>query len=147
MAYYVNNEIETVGYHYRHKNQKARAKDKVYQLTDGNGLFFEVAPNGKKRWRYRYRIDGKENLFALGDHCPSPSGETEKQSKERINARRFTLAEARIERERCRGLVKQRYYRVTILDGLLANATMMVQSNIPASSKNGCKSVFIYMVT
>ena len=61
----------------------------------------------KKRWRYRYRINRKENLFALGDYCQSPSGETEIQSKGRIDTRQFTLAEARIERERCRGLVKQ----------------------------------------
>jgi integrase len=87
--------------------KKAKAKDKSYKLTDGNGLLLEVATNGKKRWRYRYRIDGKENLFALGDYCLSSSGETGEQSKERIAAHRFTLAEARTERERCRGLVKQ----------------------------------------
>lgn len=87
--------------------KKARAKSKSYKLTDGNGLILEVTPNGKKRWRYRYRIGGKENLFALGDYFPPSTGETDDQSKERLVARRFTLAEARIERERCRGLVKQ----------------------------------------
>ncbi|MCD4726739.1 MAG: tyrosine-type recombinase/integrase [Pirellulales bacterium] len=95
------------------KIKKAKAKDKVYKLTDGNGLFLEISPNGKKRWRYRYRIAGKENLFALGDYCPSPSGETEEQTKRRINARRFTLSEARVERERCRGLVKQEIHPIS----------------------------------
>ncbi len=69
--------------------KKAKAKKKSYKLTDGNGLVLEITPNGKKRWRYRYRIDGKENLFALGDYCLSPSGETEDQAKERIVARRL----------------------------------------------------------
>lgn len=87
--------------------KKAKSRDKSYKLTDGNGLILEITPKGKKRWRYRYRIDGKENLFALGDYSLSLSGETDEQSKERIAARRFTLAEARTERERCRGLVKQ----------------------------------------
>ena len=95
------------------KIKKAKAKGKAYKLTDGNGLLIEIAPNGKKRWRYRYRIDSKENLFALGDYCSSPSGETEEQSKGRINARRFTLAEARVERERCRDLVKQGIHPVS----------------------------------
>jgi hypothetical protein len=85
--------------------KKAKARSKSFKLTDGNGLTLEVTPNGKKRWRYRYRVGGKENLFALGDYFPSISGETEDQSKERMAARRFTLAEARIERERCRALV------------------------------------------
>jgi hypothetical protein len=93
--------------------KKAKAKDKSYKLTDSNGLLLEITPNGKKRWRYRYRIDGKENLFALGDYCLPSNGETEEQSRERIVAHRFTLAEARIERERCRGLVKQGIHPVT----------------------------------
>ncbi len=38
------------------------------KLTDSGGLYFEVRPNGTKLWRYRYRIAGKENLFALGDY-------------------------------------------------------------------------------
>ncbi len=38
------------------------------KLTDGGGLYLEVRPNGTKLWRYRYRIAGKENLFALGDY-------------------------------------------------------------------------------
>lgn len=36
------------------------------KLTDGGGLYLEVRPNGSKLWRYRYRIDGRENVFAIG---------------------------------------------------------------------------------
>ena len=93
--------------------KKAKAKGKAYKLTDGKGLLLEIAPSGGKRWRYRYRIDGKENLFALGEYCKAQSGETEDQAKERMKARRFTLAEARAERERCRGLVKQGIHPVS----------------------------------
>ena len=32
-----------------------------YKLTDAKGLYVEVRPSGSKLWRYRYRIDGKEN--------------------------------------------------------------------------------------
>lgn len=77
------------------------------KLTDGNGLYIEVRPNGSKMWRYRYRIDGKENLFAMGEYCQPPLGETDDEAALRRAGRRFTLKEARAERERCRGLVKQ----------------------------------------
>lgn len=36
--------------------------------TDGKGLLLEIRPSGKALWRYRYRIAGKENLFAIGEY-------------------------------------------------------------------------------
>ena len=59
------------------------------KLTDGGGLYLEVRPTGSKLWRYRYRIAGKENLFALGDY---PA---------------LGLSEARAQRAEARQLVKQ----------------------------------------
>jgi len=38
---------------------------KVY---DRDGLFLLVNPNGSKLWWWRYRIDGKEKLMALGEY-------------------------------------------------------------------------------
>jgi hypothetical protein len=87
--------------------RNAKTTDKPVKLSDGNGLVIEIRPNGSKLWRYRYRIDGKENLFAVGEYSQPPAGETEAQAQARREGRYFTLAEARAERERCRGLVKQ----------------------------------------
>ena len=87
--------------------RNAKATDKPVKLSDGNGLVIEIRPNGSKLWRYRYRIDGKENLFAVGEYSQPPVGETEAQAQARREGRYFTLAEARAERERCRALVKQ----------------------------------------
>jgi len=87
--------------------RNAKTSDKPLKLNDGKGLFLEVRPNGSKLWRYRYKINGKENLFAVGDYCQQPAGESEEEGKARREGRRFTLSEARAERERCRGLVKQ----------------------------------------
>lgn len=36
------------------------------KMTDGAGLYLEIRPNGSKLWRYRYRLAGKENVFAVG---------------------------------------------------------------------------------
>lgn len=62
---------------------------KPIRLPDGAGLYLEVRPTGAKLWRYRYRIAGKENLFAVGEY-PEVS-----------------LAEARSERDKARALAKQ----------------------------------------
>jgi integrase len=37
-----------------------------YKVSDEKGLYIEVTPKGNKRWRFKYRIDGKEKLISLG---------------------------------------------------------------------------------
>lgn len=71
------------------KIRQSKATDKVLKLTDGHGLYLEVKPSGSKLWRYRYRINGKENLFAIGEY-PAVS-----------------LLDARKARDDARELVKQ----------------------------------------
>jgi integrase len=44
----------------------AKPRDKPYKLADGHGLYLEVAPNGSRYWRLKYRFDGKEKRLALG---------------------------------------------------------------------------------
>jgi len=44
----------------------AKAKEKPYKLTDGEGLVLLVKPNGKKYWRLRYYWLGKEKMLGLG---------------------------------------------------------------------------------
>jgi integrase len=46
----------------------AKASTKPIKLTDGGGLVLEIRRSGAKLWRYRYRIAGKENLFAIGKY-------------------------------------------------------------------------------
>lgn len=45
----------------------AKPKEKLYRLNDSNGLYLEVKPNGKKAWRYRFKLSGKSSMFALGE--------------------------------------------------------------------------------
>jgi integrase len=46
----------------------AKATDKPLKLFDGQGLFLLVTPEGGRRWRLKYRFDGKEKLLALGTY-------------------------------------------------------------------------------
>jgi Arm DNA-binding domain len=85
----------------------AKATTKPVKLTDAAGLYLEVRPSGAKLWRYRYRIAGKENLFAAGEFFEGRRGETAEQAIERQNGGLLTLAEARVRREEWRGQVKQ----------------------------------------
>ena len=71
------------------KIRNTRPSGKPIKLTDGKGLYLEVRPTGAKLWRYRYRIAGRENLFAVGAY---PA---------------LSLAEARAVQVQCRELVKQ----------------------------------------
>jgi hypothetical protein len=42
--------------------QNAKAREKPYKLTDGDGLHLLVNPNGSKLWRLRYRFGGKQSM-------------------------------------------------------------------------------------
>ena len=46
--------------------RQLKPKEKPYKTFDGGGLYIEVFPDGAKRWRYKYRIGGKEKRLALG---------------------------------------------------------------------------------
>ena len=89
------------------KIRNTKPGQKPIKLADSGGLYLEVRKTGAKLWRYRYRIAGKENVFALGEHCQAPAGETDAEASLRKASGRLTLAEARQERDRCQGLVKQ----------------------------------------
>lgn len=46
--------------------KNAEIKEKPYKLSDSNGLFLLIKPNGSKYWRYKYRINQKEKTYAIG---------------------------------------------------------------------------------
>ena len=69
------------------KLRTLKPKEKAYSISDGGGLFIEVMTGGKRVWRMRYRLNGKQEKVTLGEY---PA---------------FTLAEARKWREECRAMV------------------------------------------
>ncbi len=68
--------------------RKAKGKDKPYKLFDGHGLFLLVNPNGRKGWRLKYRINGKEKLISLG---PYPEVSLAKAREKRTDARKLLV--------------------------------------------------------
>ena len=86
------------------KNTKPATKP--IKLTDGGGLVLLINPNDSRLWRYRYRINGKENVFALGEYGKASNGETPEAKALRVASGILTLAEARNARDEARILVK-----------------------------------------
>lgn len=71
------------------KIRNSRPKKKPYKVSDSGGLYLLIKCNGAKLWRWKYRIAGKENHFAIGQY-PAVS-----------------LADARKARDDARKLAKQ----------------------------------------
>ncbi len=46
----------------------AKPKKDTYSLNDGNGLYLFVTVRGRKVWRYRYKYQGKDLLYTIGDY-------------------------------------------------------------------------------
>ena len=98
------------------KIRNAPIKARRYRMTDSHGLSIEIPPKGKrlgpkekprKFWRYRYKLNGRENLFAAGEWCQAPTGETPEEAEARRDAGRLTLAEARLARVEWRDMVRR----------------------------------------
>ena len=44
----------------------SKPKDKKYKLSDGQGLFLIITPNGSKLWRFKYRYQNQEKEYSIG---------------------------------------------------------------------------------
>jgi len=62
--------------------RNAKPREKLYRLNDHRGLYLEVKPSGVKAWRYRYTLNGKASMYALGDY----PGVNLSQARERCDA-------------------------------------------------------------
>lgn len=54
------------------KIKALKPKEKPFKLLDGDRLYIEVRPSGKKFWRMRFKLKGKDGLFTIGEY-PSVS--------------------------------------------------------------------------
>ena len=70
-----------------HIVRAARARERRYVLSDGQGMSLHVMPWGTKWWRFRYRFQRREKMISLGIYP------------------RVNLANARLQRTDARGLL------------------------------------------
>ncbi|MCH7830217.1 MAG: tyrosine-type recombinase/integrase [Proteobacteria bacterium] len=50
------------------KLRALKPRDKPYSQSDGKGLHIEVMPGGKRVWRLRYRLAGRQEKVTLGEY-------------------------------------------------------------------------------
>src|SRR3990167_10500638 len=55
MKKFTDNQIKTL-----------KPEDKTYRITEGNGFYIRMTPQGKKAWLYRYYYAGKDQALTLG---------------------------------------------------------------------------------
>jgi integrase len=48
------------------RHAKPEPDGRTRRLWDGGGLYLQVTATGGRLWRYKYRLNSKENVFALG---------------------------------------------------------------------------------
>ena len=68
--------------------RSSKPSEKARKLSDGGGMYLEIAPTGGKLWRLKYRFGGKEKRLALGIY-PDTSL---KDAREKREAARKLLA-------------------------------------------------------
>lgn len=66
--------------------RNAKPGIKISRLYDERGLYLEITPVGGKRWRLKYRFDGKENRISLGVY---PDVSLKKARERRDEARKL----------------------------------------------------------
>ncbi|WP_311749355.1 tyrosine-type recombinase/integrase [Proteus terrae] len=97
--------------------KKAKPREKVYSLGDGNGLSLIVEPNGSKGWRFRYQFNGKSKMISLGIY---PVITLNEAREKRDNARKLVAngtdpSEARkAERDRDSGKSDSTFKKITL---------------------------------
>ncbi|MBP8812268.1 MAG: tyrosine-type recombinase/integrase [Laribacter sp.] len=64
------------------KVRQAKPQEKVYRIADARGLAIEIRPTGQKIWRYRFRLDGKANMFTIGEYPSVSLSEARKKLEE-----------------------------------------------------------------
>jgi DNA-binding transcriptional LysR family regulator len=71
----------------------AKPREKAWTLTDSQGLYLVIQPNGSKLWRFNYRFLDKQKKLHLGG-WPT-----------------ISLAEARVRRDEAKKKIAERYLR------------------------------------
>ena len=93
------------------KVRNAKPREKAYKLSDGEGLFLLVRPSGQKLWRWRYWLEGREQLYAVGHYPAMGLGDARKAAdgaRELVRQGRNPAHERQAKRERNLAEVEQR---------------------------------------
>ena len=90
------------------KIKNLKPKDKPYKVSDFDGLYVLVNPNGSRLWRFKYRLNGKEGLLSLGAY-PAISLLQARQLRDEARAQvAVEIDPSEVKREKA-ALIKQKH--------------------------------------
>lgn len=64
------------------KIKSLKPTEKMYRVLDAERLYIEVRPSGKKVWRLKYTLNGKEGTISLGEYPVVSLAEARKKKEE-----------------------------------------------------------------
>ena len=64
------------------KIKSLKPKEKMYRVLDAERLYIEVRPSGKKIWRFKYTLNGKEGTVSFGEYPIVSLAEARKKKDE-----------------------------------------------------------------
>ncbi|RKG39932.1 tyrosine-type recombinase/integrase [Acinetobacter sp. WCHAc060007] len=64
------------------KIKSLKPKEKMYRVLDAERLYIEVRPSGKKIWRFKYTLNGKEGTISFGEYPIVSLAEARKKKDE-----------------------------------------------------------------
>ena len=97
--------------------RNTKPEENPIKLTDGGGLYIEVTPSGGKHWRYRFRLDGKESLFGIGEY---PDVKAAEARRLRDEARLLVKQGINPAQQRKLNKIAKQYERATTFEAVAA---------------------------
>ena len=95
--------------------RSTKPQTKAIKLTDSQGLYLEVTPSGSKHWRYRFRLDGKESLFSIGEY---PDVKAAEARQLRDNARKLVKQGINPAHQRKQDKITKKYERANTFEAV-----------------------------
>lgn len=113
-----------------------RPKDKGYKVTDRDGMYVHVTPNGALTFRLDYRLNGRRETVVLGRY--GPAGLSLARAREKCLDARRAVSEGRspaIEKQREKRRIKEaksfgQFGEKWLADGPMADSTKAMRRSI-----------------
>jgi len=85
-----------------------KAKEKIYKVSDRDGMYISVHPTGSITFRYDYRLNGRRETLTLGKY--GPAGLSLARAREKLIDAKRAVSEGQspaLEKQRTKQLSKQ----------------------------------------
>lgn len=88
------------------KLKTLKPEERIYKVTDSQGLYVAVSPKGGKSFRFDYRIDGRRETLTIGRYEDGTPSRSQDELIDLDFGRVISLADARALHDRARRMVQ-----------------------------------------